>query len=522
MHSFSDRDLEVYPLLKLFTDNSYSLVVVYDARANEFITLNQKEFNALKIFDSSKSTCTKTIYEKTIHNYVDDGFFLEGPLTQRICTDKSYIKKLLENDFYKQPIGGLCLEVTTNCNLRCSYCPFTIELLSENNKESNARKHGSKNMSYEIALKAIGFYFEELKKRSRSFKEGQKPIPTLTFYGGEPLLRFDLIITCVKEFKSKPWKSIGLGSDGFLVSLTTNLTTDNKRILDDLVENDIDILVSIDGPQKENDKNRVFANSDRSVHKKVMENLEYIYLKAPVYFEKRVHFSAVYAPGHNLDEIINFFSQKNTASFSDLMTGTRVHHATAQYFACPDSINFTCEDSKAWQNASQFSAKQLANVADKEQLERWKSQNVFNNSMYKIFYDFEFRPRFRNQGNLVNTAPTCIPGIRKIFMSVNGNIHACERTDHSMPIGNVNCGYDIELIRKLLSSYFDIMNSERCRRCWGFRFCQFCPAPLINKGKIIKPSKDDCSKFLNNVDDLLCKYLVVKFQKPNLLETIKN
>jgi len=43
MHSFKDKDLEVYPLLKLFADNDYDLVVVYDARSNEFIKLNTAE-----------------------------------------------------------------------------------------------------------------------------------------------------------------------------------------------------------------------------------------------------------------------------------------------------------------------------------------------------------------------------------------------------------------------------------------------------------------------------------------------
>jgi uncharacterized protein len=66
------------------------------------------------------------------------------------------------------------LILTDQCNLRCSYC-----------FEKDKNPH---NMSDETALAAVDFLMEE---------SGPMKRVTILFFGGEPLLRFDLIKKCM-------------------------------------------------------------------------------------------------------------------------------------------------------------------------------------------------------------------------------------------------------------------------------------------------------------------------------------
>ena len=81
-------------------------------------------------------------------------------------------------------IEYLILQVTQQCNLRCKYCAYSGNYYN--------REHSSERMSFDIAKKAIDFYLE----RSDSANELR-----LGFYGGEPLLEYELIKKCVDYIK---------------------------------------------------------------------------------------------------------------------------------------------------------------------------------------------------------------------------------------------------------------------------------------------------------------------------------
>ena len=98
-----------------------------------------------------------------------NNFIMENPETDGL-------KYSLEND-----LGTMALQVTQNCNLRCKYCVYS------GNYEN--REHSSLRMSRETAYKAID-YLVEHSANSENLHLG--------FYGGEPLLEFELIKDCVE------------------------------------------------------------------------------------------------------------------------------------------------------------------------------------------------------------------------------------------------------------------------------------------------------------------------------------
>lgn len=96
-------------------------------------------------------------------------------------------------------------------------------------------------MSLETALRAVDFFME----RSSGVEE-----VTIGFYGGEPVLEFELIKQVVQHVESRyPARKVRF-------NFTTNLTLFTDEIMDYVLEKNIHIMISIDGPQAVQDKYR--------------------------------------------------------------------------------------------------------------------------------------------------------------------------------------------------------------------------------------------------------------------------
>lgn len=132
----------------------------------------------------------------------------------------------------------IILELTEECNLRCQYCIY-----NENYK--NNRNFGLKRMSKETAFKAIDFLVEN----------GDKSEISITFYGGEPLLEFQLLKEVIEYSK------LVMPERRKHFSFTTNLTllTEEMANYFSTVEN-LSILCSIDGPKEIHDEHRKYRN----------------------------------------------------------------------------------------------------------------------------------------------------------------------------------------------------------------------------------------------------------------------
>ncbi|MFQ6032643.1 MAG: radical SAM protein, partial [Candidatus Zixiibacteriota bacterium] len=139
------------------------------------------------------------------------------------------------------PIKSLALNVCHDCNLRCRYC------------YGNGGTYGGRKayMKKEIAEAAVDFLLtnsEAVKKCS------------IIFFGGEPLLNFELIKRMV-EYSEQQAVTAG---KRIHFSLTTNGTLFTRQIIDYLNEKKIGVMVSIDGPKKIQDAMRPCLNGKGS------------------------------------------------------------------------------------------------------------------------------------------------------------------------------------------------------------------------------------------------------------------
>lgn len=208
---------------------------VYDRFTNSVFLVDNDDFIKLKALEQGKDS--EEISE-VISKYQGFGLLGENNVKKIEHPATNLIEHMLENR-----MEHLILQVTQRCNLRCSYCAYSGIY------DSTQRVHSNKDMDFETARQAIDFFLKHSRERNQIH---------IAFYGGEPLLRFDLIKQCVDyALKNCEGKEITFG-------MTTNGTMLKGEIADYLSEFGFQIDISLDGNKEEHDSNRVFANGEGS------------------------------------------------------------------------------------------------------------------------------------------------------------------------------------------------------------------------------------------------------------------
>ena len=132
------------------------------------------------------------------------------------------------------PIKAMCLHIAHDCNLRCEYC-FAAK---------GDFGQGRKLMSLETGKRAIDFLLEN---------SGSRHNLELDFFGGEPLMNFDVVKQVVAYARSKEEAY----NKKFRFTITTNgLLLDEDKI--DFINREMsNVVLSIDGRKEINDQLRV-------------------------------------------------------------------------------------------------------------------------------------------------------------------------------------------------------------------------------------------------------------------------
>lgn len=159
-----------------------------------------------------------------------DGDHDLGPTTLGTFTD---VIRGIRHAVRMPPVTFLELILTENCNLRCSYC-----------WERDKRPH---DMSATVAHAAVDF----LLTHSRDVQD-----VGILFFGGEPLLKFDLMKD-VWEYVTRRAEPLGKKISW---SMTTNGTLLTEDIAQWLAEHGVKYLLSLDGAKEDHDRHRRFPD----------------------------------------------------------------------------------------------------------------------------------------------------------------------------------------------------------------------------------------------------------------------
>lgn len=475
---------------KFRTDkNSY----VYDVNSNQILRASPVEYD---IIDDYGVLSENEIIENWSDRYGREEIrgALEGfdDLRERGLLSSSRPRKLdysrsMVREGLDSYMRQLILNLTEECNQRCRYCLFSDSYPLE-------RDHSRRSMPLEMAKKAIR-YFREHSRNSESVH--------ISFYGGEPL-------TCFDKIKELIIYANNLGDwPETYFHVDTNGTLMNERILDFMVENNVGLQISVDGPREIHDRYRVFRNG-RPTFDRVMETVDMIRNKYPDFYNERVSVAATLAPPYDLRAVEEFFE-------SDRFKRLTV------------SANFMQSVDTEFFNKQAAGLKSLRKETFREVAEGYISNLIegkrgTNLAMALIQKAMAIIYR-RNIETLGDTAPpnaACLPGVRRAFLDVDGNYYPCEKIGvKCYKIGDVDSGIDYSRVIKLLDDYIE-HSEEECLNCWAVRLCFICYT-AARRGEVMdfERKREECVSSLKNTHFILQAFMKVLEGNPNGFDFMK-
>lgn len=359
----------------------------------------------------------------------------------------------------------LTLELTQNCNLRCRYCIYSDNL-------DYIRNHCNKRMSWEVAKRSIDYFIGIINSPWRTSTADA----CIGFYGGEPLLEFELIKECVEYCKQQDSKV------QIKHNMTTNGTLLTEEIAKFLVDNEIALLISLDGPQSEHDKHRVFK-SNRGSFSKVDANLELILKIDKQYYENHVHFNTVYSPLTDLGQVVSYFAQ-STPKFDQRIN--KIQLMAPQELKFYNSISLCRKKASMTQVETYFKKyEEIEKRGEKNEPLFWPLRHWFGEPYFKFKKRRYMLPEY-----VRFKAASCIPGHKRLFVDTDGRFHTCERIAHCFPIGDCWNGIKYKAV-KMHFEYFLNSICIECHRCIAANNCNNCMASTSRNGYF---DKIDCKK----------------------------
>jgi uncharacterized protein len=434
---------EERPLIRQFVvGNSQYL---YDVGTNRLFACNNAEYEIINNLANGalNEALSPSRYSLSEREFIINLRHVAGLMVQEgiLLTTKIklraplYLEKLVHTS-----LAQVILETTQRCNLRCRYCIYSPSY-------GQKRNHGTDDMSYDIASQAIRHLANSCEARE---------IAALSFYGGEPLLQFGLIKECVSYAKSL------FPPNKLAFSMTTNGTLINRDIARYLSDNNFGVHVSIDGPEDIHDENRKFPNGLGSFSC-ARRGFEYLCEAYADEQRDRLSLSMVYAPPFSeskmekvaslwnetwLPKRMNFsFSYVQKSVGPDLLATSNADFSALNW-AISEYIRNYMADTAPHPLASQFIGKKLALIHQ--------------------------RPICQGEMDEIGLNACCIPGVRKIYVTTNGELQLCERVGLAPSIGDVKSGLDIAKIKALLIDDYLNQSESQCSRCWCARICDIC------------------------------------------------
>lgn len=430
------------PLIKLFklsNDDCY----FFDTNKNEIVSITYGFYDYLEKYlkDESIQNDSKNFkYKKLFDDYVNRGYLSEHRVLEIEHPMTDYLESILSNK-----IESITLQVTQNCNLRCSYCPYT------GNYYVN-RKHSDKKVTIETAKKAVDF----LAKHSTHSKE-----VSISFYGGEPLLEFDIVCSTIAYAKKV------FGQKNIIFAITTNGTIMNESIMKMLSDNTVRLLFSLDGPEQVHDVNRRYFSGKGSFND-VIRNIKLLKDTYPEYFDNFVAVNTVMDSSIDIMQIDQFYETEDL--FDNIPVQTTITN--------PAYVKEDAEELMVRHNVDDIIKYEFG----KYLYLLYKIGRISSNKskIFKNYFDDlvktekELIPS-RSMPDIFHPSGPCIPGRKKLFMDVNGNLYPCERIDELSPvglIGNINSGIDINKVSELLN--VGKITEQYCKDCWAISQCKTC------------------------------------------------
>jgi uncharacterized protein len=316
-------------------------------------------------------------------------------------------------------LGFLWLGIAHCCNLNCSYC-FA-------NKD-NYLKDSKSLMDFNTAKRAIDFLLEK--------RDGRTELSIL-FFGGEPLMNFDIILK-VLDYAEKKEKQLGLK---FSFGLTTNGTLLTREKYE-LIKDRVGIMVSLDGTKELHDTYRRTKN-DKPTWDWIISNLNDL-------SEYNKKFDIRVTVTEDALDLADIYKNLSAMGFKNIIFGEVVPNNSS-------GKSFENFDICKLKNMYDLLAEYLIEIHDPEDGIGPNPLNHIIGSIYLGDYNIY----------------CCSTGLTGLYITPSGDIYPCGRLitdDKKFKIGNIhNDNIDEKIIKIIAENH--IFNKKKCKNCWAKYIC---------------------------------------------------
>lgn len=391
--------------------------------------------------------CPENVIEKLSRFYDREEIISCYEEVKELYNDKILFS---EDDYEKfakysvaSPIKAMCLLVTMDCNLRCEYC-FASQ---------GDYAMGRKVMSFETGKKALDFLLEN---------SGDRENLEVDFFGGEPLMNWDVVKKLVEYGRSKEAEY----HKHFRFTVTTNGLLLDEEKMDFINKEMSNVVLSIDGRKDVNDRVRRRVDGSGCYDRIIPKYKELA--------EKR-NYENYYVRGT--------FTKYNLDFASD------VFHLYDLGFDQISVEPVVCDHDEKYA----ITERDLPAVFS--EYERLAQLMLVNEKKGKHFNFFHFMLDLDQGPCAIKRLRGCGSGNEYVAITSDGDIYPCHQfvgiPEYLM--GNIHSGEFNSDIKKDFAAAH-IYNKEDCRKCWAKFYCSGgCNANnFIYTGNILTAHKLSC------------------------------
>lgn len=373
--------------------------------SNRVHLISQEEYNALLLFQDKQHPLDEALLQK--YNLESNKNTWE---TQR--------EKRWDNLFSQRKVYCLELMMSQECNMRCDYC------------YGDAHFGGNGLMSWPMAKRALDWLLDIMQKTV--YPRGAEIF--ISFFGGEPLLNFDV----VKKSIEYVWDE--RKQRNILFSMTTNLSLLTDEMLSFMCQYPMGLCISFDGRMQH--KYRRFVNGEDS-YNSVVANIKKVLAVMPDATGR----ATLYGDG-NMDDMaydlreIGFHRGYVNAASGSLIKGTVLQTKADAYQALIDTYP----------------------ALTKRYLTAIKTRD--EQTFRLISFDSEFMQSVGKGWMPPTNMMSCGCGRTLYSVDVQGDIYPCHRFVGvpEMKLGNIEDSYEV-LKTEAFSEHITFVNPA-CKTCF--------------------------------------------------------
>lgn len=413
-----------------------NLNIAYDVNSGSLHIIDTKTFEFIK------DLISRQVEKADIHNDVvkNAGSFLTQEEKKSILSELAelqaqnllFSKELPEirPQYNEKPIiKAICLHVAHDCNLRCRYC-FA----------DTGHFGGSRGlMDFETGKNALNFLLTSCGDRSHC---------EVDFFGGEPLLNFKVI----QELVSYGKKTAAQKGKTMKFTMTTNAVLLDTKKLQYLEEENISIVLSLDGRKEINDRMRPYPNGKGSYDRIIPRILD---------FTKSREQSSPYAVGKYY-YVRGTYTHYNTDFYKDVL-----HMADLGINRISLEPVVACA-----QEEYAFQEEDLAKIYDSYDILADKVLDY--KKAGKEFTFFHFNAGLDEGPCIYKRLTGCGAGSEYIAVSPAGDIYPCHQFvgQEEYKMGSVH-NQEPDLRESIIEAFrkAHIYAKEECKECWARFSC---------------------------------------------------